>query len=478
MMKWTLRCLLLLLWMLPALAAELQGIRWFEHDDHTRVVFDLDARVAYQVERVSAREVEVLLDGSVTHRTGDRLRIGSGVVVRAEAGGRRGGQTLWTLTCTGVGKVRHFGLDESPFRIVIDVYPGEGVSSRETSPGEGNTQAAAHRDTQMQTQHAVSQQTPQATQRPAAHTGEPEPGSIDDPENYQGLSTREYKRLRVGELLLELGDYPAALQQLKKLSERSTEHPMVRYRMGQVYYNLGDLFRAKQQLEPLLEIPVYAEAARLVVLQLDGQEVNGVLPGGEIRQDDLAYYLEVLRQGKPLSASDLYHSPVVVRKSSRFLPGLMLGIALGLAVFLIIQAIVSHRRKAAERKRIISDALGDSTPEVPEELNDYSSVSRRVQDELEQELAELSRSQEEAPQTPVAPPRQAAAAEPAPAAIPDPEPEVTPELTQDDDISMGSGSREEAVYRLADQKKSIVEIAESLDMGVDEVRLILELRED
>ncbi len=476
MTKCTLRIVTLLLWLLPAVAAELDSIRWFEHEDHTRIVFDLSERLSYQVLRVSAREVDVLLAGDVSHRMSDRLRVGSGVVERAEAAGMRDGQTVWKLSCSGVGRVRHFGLDESPFRIVIDVYPGDTDSDAASSPAtRPQITPATHtsRDTDPLANRTVSQheqQEPQHEPEPRLQEETAPTGGIEDPKNYQGLSNRDYKRLRIGELLLELGDYPTALQQLKKLSDRSSEHPMVRYRLGQVYYNLGDLFRAKQQLDPLLENPIYSDAARLVVMQLDGQEVNGVLPGGEINQDDLAYYLEVLRQGRPLTATDLYTTPVVVKKSSRFLPGLMLGIALGLAAFLLGQFIVSQRKKARERRRIIADALGDSNPEVPEELNDYSSVSRRVQDELEQELAELSRSQAEAPPAPKRDTK-----------IPDVSdlmPEPAPETPEDDDIPMGSGSREEAVYRLADQKKSIVEIAESLDMGVDEVRLILELRED
>jgi tetratricopeptide (TPR) repeat protein len=269
-----------------------------------------------------------------------------------------------------------------------------------------------------------------------------------------GLGAEDRRRLQVGELLMQLGDSSGAMPYLEKVAEHKPEHAWTRILLAQLFLAKGDEYRARHLLESLQASSQWKNTVQPILARMSPPDAHGVVPGGEMPEEDLSFYLGVLRQGGGLKAQDLYREP-----EDSFLSGIFVGALLGLVAF---AGAEWRRRKQMDRlvrERILGESSAPSSPEAPfgRSAADMTEVSRRVREELEQ-VMQAERTEGGASGGRAAEPSFAAVFEAASNA-PDPD------------------SLEERIYRLSDQRKSIVEIAEELNLGVDEVRLHLSLRE-
>lgn len=281
-----------------------------------------------------------------------------------------------------------------------------------------------------------------------------------------GLGTDERRRLQVGELLLQLGDTSGARPYLEKVAEHKPDHAWTRILLAQTFLANGDEYRARQLLEPLLKASQWKDRVEPMLARLTPPDAQGQVPGGEMPEEDLSFYLGVLRQGGGLKPAELYReAPEEVAEPAKgsFLSGTFVGALLGVVAF----AVAEWRRRKQMDRLVRERIMGEPSAAAPsfaglgiQSSADMTEVSRRVREELEQVMqAERSdaanrgdvagRSQEPS----FASVFEAASNAPAP------------------------DSLEERIYSLSDQRKSIVEIAEELNLGVDEVRLHLSLRE-
>ena len=473
------RLLLLLLLLAPgARGAWLEGIRWFRHDDFVRVVFDLSAPTAYRVsEQLASGYVDLILQGDLTPRIAGEIPIGEPGVLEAKQLRKTSTSLTWRIKTRDVARVRHMSVDEQPFKVALDFY-GAPPSGK---PRPGARDKAASADGQAAAPARAADKPPARLVGKSGHAGAPAAGSVGespvrvaagrgDPsapdQRYEGLKPDDRRRLLVGELLLQLGDSAGALAYLEQVSSQQPTHPWTRFLLAQTALSKGDEFRAGQLLEPLRAQERWKSLLDPLLKRLHLPDEKGLVPGGDIPEEDLSYYINVLKAGAGLSTIDIYHKPAPAQRAFDFrmlLPGLVLGAVLGLLAFGIAE--LRRRRQVDQmvRDRIMaSDSPRMSSPFADQgDRTDYVDVSRRVREELEQVMQ--SEHEESRPPAP---------GHPASRTERDPFGE---------EFTAGSGSGgdtlEEKVYRLADQKKSIVEIAEELNLGVDEVRLHLELRE-
>jgi hypothetical protein len=365
----------------------------------------------------------------------------------------------WRIQAQGMDRVRHMSLDETPYKIALDFYSrgGLGRDKGEASKSGPAKEAAAV---------APAQPRP-STPVPSKETGSPPPAPAKagkdeltaSDRRLDGLPADERRRLLVGELLLQLGDSAGAMAYLEQVAARHPNHPWGRFLLAQAYLGKGDEYRARALLEPLTGDAKWKSQLQPLLARLASPDAQGVVPGGEMVEEDLSFYLAVLRQGGGLGPADLYRKPEkeAGKGSMTIVPGLLMGAVLGLVAFAVAELRLRRKVDALVRERILNSDSPRPSPVLPrqDDLTEYAEVSRRVREELGQVMQE-----EGAP----------ILREPTPAQA---EGQGATQTRQ----ARGEASIEERVYQLADERKSIVEIAEELNLGVDEVRLHLELRE-
>lgn len=438
--------LLLLLAAPAARGAWLEGIRWFRHENFLRLVFDLSEPVAYRINpKLEQGHVDVELRGGLDSRAAAELAIGEAGVLSAAQLRRTPSGLTWRVLTQGIARVRHMSVDEQPYKVALDFYPSAAAASPAAALPAAATSAPAR----------------EPRTQPAASSGEKTvTGDLPAPaQRYEGLKPDNRRRLQVGELLMQLGDSAGAAVYLEQVHGQEPAHPWTRVLLAQVALGRGDEYRAAQLLEPLRTQTRWRPLVDPLLKRLHPPDEKGQVPGGEIREEDLSYFIGVLRQGAGLSAGEVYPRPEPVRETGSargLLPGIAIGAVLGLLAFAVDAWRRRRKHDQMVRDRIMTgrdEPRGALLRDEGEPPPDYAAVAQRVRQELDGALREESpppRSEEPARYFDTPAPPQGLA---------------------------GEDPLEERVYRLADQKKSIVEIAEELNLGVDEVRLHLELRE-
>lgn len=439
-------------------AAWLEGLRWFEHDGYTRVVFDLSEAVEFRVApALDKGYVDVILQGELSRRMPEEKAIGARGVLSARQLRATSTSLTWRILCEDVTRVTKMALDESPYKVVVDFHVAGAAPAAAPGRAAPAVQPAIERPVAPPEVRPRSEAAPAKTAaaRPA------DDARAQAEARYAGLSADPKRRLIVGELLLQLGDTVQALPQLERAAALAPDHPYAAWLLGAAYLSTGDEYRARLQFEKLVEDAEWGEGARARLADLTPPDPAGVVPGGEIREADLSEFLAVLRAGRNLEPADLY-APPKASGGAGFWPGLLLGSLLGIVGWGLQQLWLRQRSLDAKRRQIVADSQkgGGSNGSAAAAAGlagiDYSDVSRRVREELEQHMLDLEK------------PLKASGKEPIPSAGAQPAAKG---------VDLESLSLEERVYLMADQRRSIVEIAEELNMGVDEVRLVLELRE-
>lgn len=471
---------------LSAQAAWLESIRWFRHDDFVRVVFDLSEAADYRVaERLSEGYVDVILQGDLSRRMAEEISIEEGGVLSARQLRKTSTSLTWRIQVSKVARVKHMSLEEKPYKVALDFYPVRGSSKAKTEAPAGKPSgapaqaagkalsrpAAGHPPaggTRALTSPATAGKTGSKPAAPAGHASpaaaqqakKPEPtvrGGAGDG-RLEGLKPDERRRVLVGELLLQLGDSAGAMAYLEQVSAQQPAHAWTRFLLAQAYLSKGDQFRAQKLLEPMEGKAEWTALLEPLKRRMHPPDEKGQVPGGEISEADLSYFIGVLRHGAGLSAKDLYTRPAEPTPSGSHAFSRMLSIILGGLTGLVVFFLLDLRRRRSQQEENRRRILNDEGPRRNAPLfapaqddRDYSEVARRVREELDQVLhKEPHESEAESGHGYSA---------------------------QEETSVVGKMSLEEQVYQLADQKRSIVEIAEELNLGVDEVRLHLELRE-
>jgi hypothetical protein len=391
-----------------------------------------------------------------------------------------------------------------------------------TASAQGKNEGAAGKPARPTTGPETAQRTPttapaearidreQAVMHPGAAATEA-PLEGDGIEAWVDLKGPARLQAQVGALLLELGQAPEALEHLQAADSLRGGHPGVGLLLGTAWYRLGDEYRCRLFLSSALEDERYRARAEEVLGRLSPPDAQGQVPGGEIATEDLEYFLGVLRRGSRLDYQDL-SAPVVVTQTTS--TGFGLGLTLGLALAGLgglVGYVVSKRGEEEKRRKQILGAsarapIAPQKPladvEGPREETQRPATARRPVDApappeprvrpapapvsmddpednavYQQVQAELERHLEKAAAAPLTPESLAGFDEPAahepfvvapPAPAPAPQP-VETDLLDEPDLN-------EQVYQMADANRPIVEIAEALELGEDEVKLILDLR--
>ncbi|MFA7330808.1 MAG: tetratricopeptide repeat protein [Candidatus Delongbacteria bacterium] len=475
---------LVALLLLPAHAAWLEGIRWFRHDAFVRVVFDLSAPAEYRVsERLSEGYVDVILQGDLTRRMAEEIAIDEGGVLSARQLRKTSTSLTWRIQVQNMARVKHMSVDEQPYKVALDFYPAGAAAKPKAAVGKPAAPPAAkaeHVSAPPAVGKAAAKSAAKPAVKPAAKPAAPpaaahgktaappkpaevKPGALaggTGESRLEGLKADERRRVLVGELLLQLGDSAGAMAYLEQVASQAPSHAWTRFLLAQAYLSKGDQYRAERLLEPLAGQPEWKSLLESVQARLHPPDAKGVVPGGDISEEDLAYFIGVLRHGAGLSTKDLYAKAEAApgtggRSAFSLAVAGSLGLCAGLLAFLVLEWRRRRRQQELDRVRILSE---DSPRRAGggfaiQEERDYSEVARRVREELDQVL---HKDHGESPEE---------------------EPFAFPASGESGGRTSGRVSLEEQVYDLADQKKSIVEIAEELNLGVDEVRLHLELRE-
>ncbi|MCB1048410.1 MAG: hypothetical protein KDC10_14540, partial [Calditrichaeota bacterium] len=330
-----------------------------------------------------------------------------------------------------------------------------------------------------------------------------------------------------------LGEVRPALDHLEAADSISSNQAGVQLLSGIAWSQLGDEYRCRLNLEKARRDERYRARADEILARMQAPDPKGLVPGGEIRTEDLEYYLNILRRGNRLDYADL-NAPVMVEPQGN--PGFGLGLTLGVLLAGLggLAGYLIQRRKDADQRRrqilkasqktpaqamkpVIAAPTGrededtgpareprqtapaatptaaptaapaaapsvtDAPRPVPaakvmrdEEDNEvYQQVQAELERHLEKHTAPLTPESlagfDDAPATTTepAPARQTRSAPAQAAAQPDPEPVV--DVLEEPDLN-------EQVYQMADANRPIVEIAEELELGEDEVKLILDLR--
>jgi len=471
--------LLTVLLLLPARAAWLEGIRWFRHAEYTRVVFDLSSPAEYRIsERLKDGYVDVILQGDLTRRMAEEIAIQEGGVLFARQLRKTSTSLTWRIQVEGMARVRHMALDEKPYKVAVDFYPASSgkaavqsppkpkagvkdetapAAKAKAAPASGAAKVQPKGGTPPPSKAAVAA-SPAAQGKPEAKESGKEPGSAGEA-RMEGLTSDERRRVLVGELLLQLGDSAGAMPYLEQVAAQAPSHAWTRFLLAQVHLSKGDQYRAQQLLEPLQGKAEWAALLEGVQRRLHPPDAQGLVPGGEIREEDLGYFLGVLRQGAGLGTKDIYAKPEPPVAKGGGALSLGLALSLGALAGAGVFGGLEMRRRRVEMQRERQRILEDDSPRRPaplfageDDADYYGAVARRVREELDHLLHKEGSSHTDMES--LGHPRGSREAA-APARL----------------------SLEEQVYKLADQKKSIVEIAEELNLGVDEVRLHLELRE-
>lgn len=447
--------LLVLAMALAGQAAWLEGLRWYQHDKFTRVVFDLSEETDYRLSKQLDRGyVDVLFQGEIRRRMPEQVDIGIGGVSRAEELRKTSTSLTYRLHAEGIGRVRTMFLDEMPYKIVVDFYP------------EGTGQDAEVEQVKPVVAPARQQEKPSVVSRPKSVPAVAKPAAETGPDRYSDLPADAKRRVYIAELLMQLKDTSGAAEHLVALGDQTSEHPLVRYLLALVHLYRGDDYRAAGEIEALQALPEWSERAMALASRLGPPDEQGQLAGGDISDEEIDFFLSVMRRGSVLDPDDVYEVPV---NRSSGLTGLLPGILIGLVLGVILLFFREWQHRQARFKQRFKEIMEEENAakdegETPLEAalkDDYADVSRRVREELEDYMHRGATQDPDITAVPLA--------SPAPEAPRTPEPETEP-VTDSDAL-------EDRVYRLADEKKSIVEIAEGLNLGVDEVRLILELRE-
>jgi hypothetical protein len=452
---------LMFLLLLPATAtraAWLEGLRWFEHAGFTRVVFDLSQAVDFRVApSLKDGYVDVILQGELSRRMPEQREINARGVLSARQLRATSTSLTWRIQCENIARVSQFSLDETPYKVVVDFHRLDAAPS----PPAAEASPAAEKRPAPAPAKPIKAATPRS--KPAAMpVGLP----AGQDARFEGLGEDLRRRLLIGELLLESRDTSQAIPHLERVQAGAAGHAWTRWLLACSHQAIGDDYRARRLFEDLADIEAYAPAVAERLDALRPPDARGVLSGGDLREEELVEYLAVLRRGRILDPADLYRTEEPSPGGHGFWPGLLLGALLGIVIWGLQQLWLRQRDLGQRQRAIVAESLaaaGSVAPTLdrrdPPPGVDYADVSRRVREELEQHLQEIQR---EAPRD-EAPRNGGHADHRAPVTEPGREREVL--------------SLEEQVYRLADQRRSIVEIAETLNMGVDEVRLVLELRE-
>ena len=567
-----------------ACGATLTGLRWFDHSDYVRVVFDVSSQVAFRTsERPDNGYVDLILEGELAQGMRPRIEIASGPVLYAEQKQKTSSTLTWRVHTGPSGGIRSFSLGERPFKIVIDVYrpgiaPGSvgEVAPPQTAPAPEKVAPASlaapepnDRTERALPGHALAggSQGRLATQQwqqpePSGERGQvqvpennpvvdlvqprPEPVRTSKPavaakrtdpdtpvEPWADLKGAARLHTEVGSLLLSLGEVRPALDHLEAADSISSNQAGVQLLSGIAWSQLGDEYRCRLNLEKARRDERYRARADEILARMQAPDPKGLVPGGEIRTEDLEYYLNILRRGNRLDYADL-NAPVMVEPQGN--PGFGLGLTLGVLLAGLggLAGYVIQRRKDADQRRrqilkasqktpaqamkpVIAAPTGredeaagpareprqtapaatptaaptaapaaapsvtDAPRPVPaakvmrdEEDNEvYQQVQAELERHLEKHTAPLTPESlagfDDAPATTTepAPARQTRSAPAQAAAQPDPEPVV--DVLEEPDLN-------EQVYQMADANRPIVEIAEELELGEDEVKLILDLR--
>jgi hypothetical protein len=431
--------ILLLLIAIGAEAAWLEDLRWFKHDSFTRVVFDLSEPTEYRISRQLERGyVDVLFQGEIRRRMPESIVIQTGGVIRAEELRKTSTSLTYRIHAEGMEDVRTMTLDEQPYKIVIDFYsdaPAKPIRKPEARVEQAQTPVE---------KPATKVQKPARAQTAASPP-------VTEVDRYQGLDLNSKRRVYIAELLMQLSDTLSAAGQLAELPTTMDDKPVVAMLKALAYLNQGDDYRAARLLGALRGVAGWEESLAMLESRLREPGADGSLPGGEISEQDLTAFIDLMRRGRVLSSEDLYRTPEAKASGSfGLVPGMIIGFVLGMLILGLREWQTRQARLKERYRKILEEEPGTvrKTPVADSLKDDYAEVSRRVREELESQLEKAGKDA-------------------------DPDQERTiPAETRDDD------SLEARVYRLADESNSIVQIAEQLNLGVDEVRLILELREN
>jgi hypothetical protein len=420
-------------------AARLENVRSFQHDRFTRVVFDVSDSVDYRISRQLEKGfVDLILQGDLGRRMSQEKAINKGGVLKAKQLRKTSTSLTWRLSCENIERVSTMALNEEPYKVVLDFYktsPTTVVPAKVVKKSNPAKRSTTKKLDKPAPKKETSKNTPPKTVKQLA------------PMKTKGLRNAESYRFIIAENFLLLKDTLSAQKQLLLVQEENATHSWTRVLLALCYRSQGDLYRARALAEPLISNTNVGTLARSIVGSLTtapGTE----LPGGEMDSDDMEAYISMLRRGRNLDANDLYSEPVAVPPSggsSGMAPGFGIGVILMAALWFFVNNKNKQKAEKKTRKRILAASSKEPEKKIPE---DFATVSREASEELERQLKGLD--EEKTDGWPEA------------SSI---EPEASPD------------SIEAQVYALADQENSIVEIAEDLNMGVDEVRLVLELRE-
>jgi hypothetical protein len=447
--------LLTLLFSQKGYSAELEGIRWFKHDRFMRLVFDVDQKCEYEInQRLSRGFVEISFVGNFTSSINDVIDINTDVLDRVSR--VSGAQFRWKIECSSVSRVNNMALDEKPYKVVLDFYsgikPASSLSKQDSKPSN------------LEEIRPVKQE---VKSEKATVKNNKSKSNID--QKYGGLKGVEKKRLLIADLLMQIGDTLNAEQYIEKSLRDNPDHAFSKFLYSMILIKKNDLFRAKEELNAVLHDPVIGKEAQEWINRINQPGKDGLLPGGEISEEDLVYFMNVLRKGQTLANDDIYSSAEQTPKTanSRMFIGIMIGIILAASCWAASEHFKKKKQSRLRSEQIIKESkLKDPAETKVEEMaSDFSSVSKKAREELEEQMNSIVNSEVSNSAEPLA------AVNP-PAKAPTSEAADNPDITDE-----GVDNLEEQVCIYADEEMSIVEIAEKLNIGVDEVRLILELRE-
>ncbi len=491
------RTLLLLALLLPLSlkAATLEGLRWFDHPAYLRVVFDISQAVEYRVsDRRGSGYLDLILEGSSGARMRPRIEVESDLLAFAEEKHRTSTSLIWRLHLGEVKEIKHFALGENPFKIVIDLYK-PGTAAR---PAVQATGKPAKPGKEEKTLPVVEAKKPVPEPKAAVRT--PSKNSNQAVEAWADVQGNARRHMQVASLLLELEDWNGALDHLAQAGARAEASPGGGLLAGIAWYRLGDFYRARQNLENAGMDERFRERAEELLAAIQPAP-DGSLVGGEMLEGDLEYYLGILRRGRNLDYPDLVASAEGEQaQGSGFIGGLLLGTSL--AALGALLGFILYRRKEEERRRARilreAEALPPQEPkavaQAPFDDGAASLPNRQAEPDPQPDAMNGSRAEEPEPEA-VEPKDDPAAVEAEEVRPPEedlyakvqeelerqmeqraepneekPAPQPAP-ASEDEEEDLSA-----EVYKMADSNSPIVEIAETLGMGEDEVKLILDLR--
>lgn len=138
------------LYILPSMAANIEGVRLWRSPDSTRLVFDLDSPAEHRIFKLNnPKRLVIDIKAAKFSAKSQSLALSDTPVKRMRHGGQKNGDLRIVLDLKGDIKPRSFALkriDDKPDRLVIDLYDTEQKTVKTVSSIIKQTKVTAKRD--------------------------------------------------------------------------------------------------------------------------------------------------------------------------------------------------------------------------------------------------------------------------------------------------------------------------------------------